>query len=190
MGCECFFFLGRFLERLSNGQSLLVAEGYLFEIERRGYLKAGAFVPEVVLEHPHLVKALHEEFVHAGSDVVLAFTVKNQNKTNNKKRKENSKRTWCLFSSREATLGHCGCSLRHKSLVIFLIIWKIVKPVLPNLCKFHFKYSLQSYKFPKKKGQEVLFLNLIGAFKRNYKQIGVLQNLRTIKNHEKIIIIC
>ncbi|KAK3753842.1 hypothetical protein RRG08_006232 [Elysia crispata] len=65
---------GRFLERLSNGQSLLVAEGYLFEIERRGYLKAGAFVPEVVLEHPHLVKALHEEFVHAGSDVVLAFT--------------------------------------------------------------------------------------------------------------------
>ena len=47
----------------------------MFEIERRGYLRAGAFVPEVVLERPEMVKALHEEFVHAGSDVVLAFTV-------------------------------------------------------------------------------------------------------------------
>ena len=54
----------------------MVAEGYLFEFERRGYLRAGAFVPEVVTEHPELVKQLHEEFVHAGSDVVLAFTVK------------------------------------------------------------------------------------------------------------------
>ena len=51
------------------------AEGYLFEFERRGYLQAGAFVPEVVLEHPDLVVAqLHREFVHAGSDVVEAFT--------------------------------------------------------------------------------------------------------------------
>ena len=62
-------------ERLSDGGNVLVAEGYLFEFERRGYLKAGAFVPEVVLQHPDLVRGLHEEFVHAGSDVVLAFTV-------------------------------------------------------------------------------------------------------------------
>src|SRR5207248_2569639 len=40
----------------------------------RGYLQAGAFVPEVVLEHPELVAELHREFVHAGSDVVEAFT--------------------------------------------------------------------------------------------------------------------
>ena len=64
------------LERLAAGESLVVAEGYVFEFERRGYLKAGAFVPEVVLEKPELVRALHEEFVHAGSDVVLAFTVR------------------------------------------------------------------------------------------------------------------
>uniref|UniRef100_A0A0B7AE37 Hcy-binding domain-containing protein n=1 Tax=Arion vulgaris TaxID=1028688 RepID=A0A0B7AE37_9EUPU len=62
------------LKRLENGGTLVVAEGYVFEFERRGYLKAGAFVPEVVLEHPDLVKSLSEEFVHAGSDVVLAFT--------------------------------------------------------------------------------------------------------------------
>ncbi|KAH9503691.1 hypothetical protein Btru_067172 [Bulinus truncatus] len=65
---------GSLQERLSNGGSLIVAEGYLFEFERRGYLQAGAYVPEVVIERPELVKLLHEEFVHAGSEVVLAFT--------------------------------------------------------------------------------------------------------------------
>jgi betaine-homocysteine S-methyltransferase len=61
------------LERLEQGP-VICAEGYLFELERRGYLQAGAFVPEVVLEHPDLVAQLHREFVHAGSDVVEAFT--------------------------------------------------------------------------------------------------------------------
>jgi betaine-homocysteine S-methyltransferase len=61
------------LERLREGP-VVCAEGYLFECERRGYLQAGAFVPEVVLEHPEVVAQLHREFVHAGSDVVEAFT--------------------------------------------------------------------------------------------------------------------
>ena len=61
------------LERLDQG-AVICAEGYLFELERRGYLQAGAFVPEVVLDHPELVKGLHREFVHAGSDAVEAFT--------------------------------------------------------------------------------------------------------------------
>jgi betaine-homocysteine S-methyltransferase len=61
------------LERLDEGP-VICAEGYLFEFERRGYLQAGAFVPEIVLEHPDLVAQLHREFVHAGSDVVEAFT--------------------------------------------------------------------------------------------------------------------
>jgi len=53
---------------------VICAEGYLFECERRGYLQAGAFVPEVVLDHPEIVEQLHRDFVHAGSDVVQAFT--------------------------------------------------------------------------------------------------------------------
>ena len=61
------------LERLDAGP-VVCAEGYLFELERRGYLQAGAFVPEVVLDHPEVVSELHREFVHAGSDVVEAFT--------------------------------------------------------------------------------------------------------------------
>ncbi|MGE4427834.1 MAG: homocysteine S-methyltransferase family protein [Solirubrobacteraceae bacterium] len=61
------------LDRLADGP-VICAEGYLFELERRGYLQAGAFVPEVVLERPDLVAELHREFVDAGSDVVEAFT--------------------------------------------------------------------------------------------------------------------
>ena len=61
------------LERLQAGP-VICAEGYLFEFERRGYLQAGAYVPEVVLEHPDLVEGLHRDFVRAGSDVVEAFT--------------------------------------------------------------------------------------------------------------------
>jgi betaine-homocysteine S-methyltransferase len=61
------------LERLDRGP-VICAEGYVFELERRGYLQAGAFVPEVVLEHPEVVAQLHRDFVHAGSDVVEALT--------------------------------------------------------------------------------------------------------------------
>src|SRR3712207_6872017 len=61
------------LERLAEGP-VICAEGYLFELERRGYLQAGAFVPEVVLDHPEEVTQLHRQFVHAGSDIVEAFT--------------------------------------------------------------------------------------------------------------------
>ena len=62
------------LSAMLSGGPVVCAEGYLFECERRGYLQAGAFVPEVVLEHPGVVEELHREFVHAGSDVVEAFT--------------------------------------------------------------------------------------------------------------------
>ena len=61
------------IERLERGP-VICAEGYLFELERRGYLQAGAFVPEVVLDHPEVVANLHREFVRAGSDVIEAFT--------------------------------------------------------------------------------------------------------------------
>ena len=61
------------LARLAKG-AVVCAEGYLFELERRGYLQAGAFVPEVLFEHPEVVEQLHMDFVHAGSDVTEALT--------------------------------------------------------------------------------------------------------------------
>lgn len=63
-----------FLARLESGDPVLHAGGYLFEMERRGYLQAGAYVPEVVLEHPEAISQLHQEFGRAGSDIQLAFT--------------------------------------------------------------------------------------------------------------------
>lgn len=50
------------------------AEGYLFELERRGYVKGGPFVPEVVLDFPDAVRELHREFLRAGAEVMVAFT--------------------------------------------------------------------------------------------------------------------
>jgi betaine-homocysteine S-methyltransferase len=61
------------LERLQN-DVVLGAEGYLFELERRGYLKAGAYVPEVVIDYPNAVAELHREFLRAGAEVMVAFT--------------------------------------------------------------------------------------------------------------------
>jgi len=61
------------LERLAAGP-VICAEGYLFELERRGYLQAGAYVPEVVLDFPEQVENLHRDFLRAGSDVIEAFT--------------------------------------------------------------------------------------------------------------------
>jgi betaine-homocysteine S-methyltransferase len=61
------------LGRLST-DGVICAEGYVFELERRGYLQAGAFVPEVLFDHPEVVEQLHLDFVHAGSDVTQALT--------------------------------------------------------------------------------------------------------------------
>ncbi|MGO1172878.1 MAG: homocysteine S-methyltransferase family protein [Actinomycetaceae bacterium] len=60
-------------DRLDAGP-VICAEGFLFELERRGYLTAGEFVPEVALEHPDALRAVHEDFQRAGSDIVEAFT--------------------------------------------------------------------------------------------------------------------
>jgi betaine-homocysteine S-methyltransferase len=60
-------------ERLAH-DVVLGAEGYLFELERRGYLKAGPFVPEVVLDFPDAVRELHREMLRAGAEVMVAFT--------------------------------------------------------------------------------------------------------------------
>lgn len=61
------------VERLDAGP-VICAEGFLFELERRGYLSAGEFVPEVALEHPEALRTLHVDFQRAGSDIVEAFT--------------------------------------------------------------------------------------------------------------------
>jgi betaine-homocysteine S-methyltransferase len=63
----------KLVDRLNKGP-VICAEGFLFEIERRGYMASGEFVPMVSLDHPEVLENLHKEFQHAGSDVVEAFT--------------------------------------------------------------------------------------------------------------------
>ena len=60
-------------QRLDAGP-VICAEGFLFELEKRGYLSAGEFVPEVALEFPDALRSLHVDFQRAGSDIVEAFT--------------------------------------------------------------------------------------------------------------------
>src|SRR6266498_1460573 len=60
-------------DRLAQG-TVLGAEGYVFELERRGYVKAGAYVPEAVLDFPDAVTELHRDFLRAGADVMVALT--------------------------------------------------------------------------------------------------------------------
>ena len=61
------------LERLRT-DVVVGAEGYVFELERRGYIKAGPYVPEVVLDFPDALRELHREFLRAGADVMVALT--------------------------------------------------------------------------------------------------------------------
>lgn len=61
------------LERLAEGP-VLGDGGYLLELEKRGWVRAGPFTPEVVLEHPAALRELHLEFREAGADVLQALT--------------------------------------------------------------------------------------------------------------------
>jgi betaine-homocysteine S-methyltransferase len=61
------------LERLAEGP-VLGDGGYLLELEKRGWVRAGPFTPEVVLEHPEAVRELHLEFRAAGAEVLQALT--------------------------------------------------------------------------------------------------------------------
>jgi betaine-homocysteine S-methyltransferase len=61
------------LDRLAEGP-VLGDGGYLLELEKRGYVQAGPFTPEVVIEHPDALAQLHREFLRAGADVLQTMT--------------------------------------------------------------------------------------------------------------------
>jgi methionine synthase I (cobalamin-dependent) len=61
------------LERLAENV-VLGDGGYLLELEKRGYVQAGPFTPEVVIEHPEALVQLHREFLRAGAEVLQTMT--------------------------------------------------------------------------------------------------------------------
>jgi len=61
------------LQRLDEG--VVIGDGgFVFALEKRGYVKAGPWTPEAVVEEPEAVRQLHREFLRAGSNVMQAFT--------------------------------------------------------------------------------------------------------------------
>ena len=64
---------GGIVERLAQGP-VLGDGGYLLELEKRGYVQAGPFTPEVVIEHPEALVQLHREFLRAGAEVLQTMT--------------------------------------------------------------------------------------------------------------------
>jgi len=61
------------LEKLKEG-TVLGDGGYLLELEKRGWVRAGPFTPEVVLTNPEALRQLHIEFREAGAEVLQALT--------------------------------------------------------------------------------------------------------------------
>ena len=61
------------LERLKDGP-VLGDGGYLLELEKRGWVRAGPFTPEVALTRPDALRELHVEFREAGADVLQTLT--------------------------------------------------------------------------------------------------------------------
>lgn len=62
------------LDRLNKGETIIGDGGFVFALEKRGYVKAGPWTPEATMEHPEGVIQLHREFVMAGADVMQTFT--------------------------------------------------------------------------------------------------------------------
>ncbi|XP_078531334.1 betaine--homocysteine S-methyltransferase 1 [Lissotriton helveticus] len=62
------------LARLDAGEIVIGDGGFVFALEKRGYVKAGPWTPEAAVEHPEAVRQLHREFLRAGSNVMQTFT--------------------------------------------------------------------------------------------------------------------
>jgi len=61
------------LERLEEGV-VLGDGGYLLELEKRGYVRAGPFTPEVSITNPDALAQLHREFLRSGAEILQALT--------------------------------------------------------------------------------------------------------------------
>nr|XP_005990768.1 PREDICTED: betaine--homocysteine S-methyltransferase 1 isoform X1 [Latimeria chalumnae] len=62
------------LERLDAGEVVVGDGGFVFALEKRGWVRAGPWTPEATVEHPEAVRQLHREFLRAGANVMQTFT--------------------------------------------------------------------------------------------------------------------
>ncbi|XP_057311420.1 betaine--homocysteine S-methyltransferase 1-like isoform X2 [Hydractinia symbiolongicarpus] len=79
------------LERLNAGEVIICDGGYTHAFERRGYVTAGPYTPEVVVEHPSAVTELHREFALSGADILEAFAFNGTDDNLNRSRSNDTK---------------------------------------------------------------------------------------------------
>jgi len=93
------------LQRLDEG--VVIGDGgFVFALEKRGYVMAGPWTPEAVLENPNAVVGLHREFLRAGSDVMQAFTFyASDDKLNNRGNKSGKKHTCAAINKAACDLA-------------------------------------------------------------------------------------
>lgn len=62
------------IAEMKSGKPIIGDGGFVFELEKRGFVKAGPWTPEATCEFPNAVKQLHFEYARAGADVMQTFT--------------------------------------------------------------------------------------------------------------------
>jgi len=62
------------IEEMRSGKPIIGDGGFVFELEKRGFVKAGPWTPEATMEFPGSVRQLHYEYARAGADVMQTFT--------------------------------------------------------------------------------------------------------------------
>jgi len=93
------------MERLDTNV-VLGDGGFVFALEKRGYVKAGPWTPEATVEYPEAVRQLHREFLRAGSDVMQTFTFyASDDKLENRGNKAQEKHTGAMINQRACEIA-------------------------------------------------------------------------------------
>ncbi|ELT97994.1 hypothetical protein CAPTEDRAFT_135004, partial [Capitella teleta] len=101
------------LERLDDGEVIVGDGGFVWALEKRGYVKVGEWTPEACIENPEAVRQLHREFLRAGADTMQSFSFyasddrlgKGENEADSKFTRIN--KAACNLAKEVATEGDC-----------------------------------------------------------------------------------
>jgi len=74
LGSKSFSSKRDIVAEMKKGRPIIGDGGFVFELEKRGFVKAGPWTPEATCEFPNAVKQLHFEMARAGADVMQTFT--------------------------------------------------------------------------------------------------------------------
>merc|ERR1719247_2605473 len=96
------------IAEMTAGRPIIGDGGFVFELEKRGFVKAGPWTPEATCEFPNAVKQLHMEYARAGADVMQTFTFyASEDKLKNRGNEAAAK-----FGARK--INQAACDLAHE----------------------------------------------------------------------------